>query len=81
MAKVHWTGKVSADEPGAPTVPGPQHDIDFMLKDSKRFADSGGWGYGAFEYDAASNTYRLGNLKTSHRKGTTPNAGSRAIRQ
>ena len=26
-------------------------------KDSKRFADSGGWGYGAFRYDAASNAF------------------------
>ena len=30
------------------------HDIDFMAKDSKRFADSGGWGYAEFEYEAAS---------------------------
>jgi hypothetical protein len=43
-------------------VPGTQHDVDFMLKDSKRFADSGGWGYGFFEYDAASGKFRLGNL-------------------
>jgi mono/diheme cytochrome c family protein len=62
MAKVHWTAKVDASEPGAPTVPGSQHDVDFMLKDSKRFADSGGWGYGAFEYDAPSGTFRLANL-------------------
>jgi hypothetical protein len=62
MAKVHWTAKVDVGEPGAPTVPGPQHDVDLMLKDSKRFADSGGWGYGVFEYDAASGTFRLGNL-------------------
>jgi mono/diheme cytochrome c family protein len=62
MAKVHWNAKVDADEPGAPTVPGTQHDVDFMLKDSKRFADSGGWGYGVFEYDAASGRFRLGNL-------------------
>src|SRR5579871_5774120 len=62
MAKVHWTAKVDVGEPGAPTVPGLQHDVDFMLKDSKRFADSGGWGYGVFEYDAASGTFRLGNL-------------------
>ena len=38
-------------------VPGTQHDADFMVKDSKRFADSGGWGWGAFEYDAASDTF------------------------
>jgi hypothetical protein len=29
-----------------------------MEKDSKRFADSGGWGWAAFEYDAASDTFR-----------------------
>jgi Cytochrome P460 len=38
-------------------MPGTQHDVDFMVKDSKRFADSGGWGWGAFEYDAASDTF------------------------
>ena len=46
--------------PVQPTVPDTQHDVDFMVKDSKRFADSGGWGYGAFEYDAASDTFRPG---------------------
>ena len=63
MVKVHWIAKVNPDEPGAPTVPGNQHDVDLMVKDSKRFADSGGWGYGAFEYDAASNAFRAANLK------------------
>jgi hypothetical protein len=33
-----------------------------MVKDSKRFADSGGWGYGEFEYDPASDTFRPSNL-------------------
>jgi hypothetical protein len=33
-----------------------------MQKDSKRFADSGGWGYAAFEHDGASDTFRPGNL-------------------
>jgi hypothetical protein len=33
----------------AATVPGTQHDVDFMVKDSKRFADSGGWGYAVFD--------------------------------
>jgi hypothetical protein len=28
-----------------------------MVKDSKRFADSGGWGWGEFKYDAASDTF------------------------
>jgi hypothetical protein len=34
-----------------------------MLKDSKRFADSGGWGYGVFEYDAPSDTFTPATLK------------------
>ena len=57
MAKIHWTPKVNENAPGPPTVPGVQHDVDFMVKDSKRFPDGGGWGYAAFEYDAASDTF------------------------
>ena len=75
MAKVHWNAKVNAYEPGGPTVPGAQHDVDFMLKDSKRFADSGGWGYGAFEYDAASDTFRLANLKDKPPQGNDAKCG------
>jgi hypothetical protein len=61
MAKIHWTPKKQEAYPGEPSVPGTQHDVDFMVKDSKRFADSGGWGYGEFEYDATSHTFRIGN--------------------
>jgi Cytochrome P460 len=60
MAKIHWNPKTSATAPSPTTVPDSLHDVDFMLKDSKRFADSGGWGYAAFEYDAASDTFRPG---------------------
>jgi hypothetical protein len=28
-----------------------------MVRDSQRFADSGGWGWGAFKYDAASGKF------------------------
>ena len=48
MAKIHWNPKKLETFPAA-TVPGTQHDVDFMVKDSKRFKDSGGWGWGAFE--------------------------------
>src|ERR1700760_2652915 len=61
MAKVHWNPKTNAAPPGPPVVPDPLHDVDFMVKDSKRFADSGGWGYGAFEYDLGSNAFRPSN--------------------
>jgi len=62
MAKVHWIPKKQEAYPGQPMVPGTQHDVDFMVKDSKRFADSGGWGYAEFEYDAAADTFRPGTL-------------------
>jgi hypothetical protein len=57
MAKVHWIPKKAEATPGQPTVPAAQHDVDLMVKDSKRFADSGGWGYGAFEYNPASDAF------------------------
>lgn len=62
MAKVHWIPKKQEAYPGQPMVPGTQHDVDFMVKDGNRFADSGGWGYAEFEYDAAADTFRPGNL-------------------
>jgi Cytochrome P460 len=61
MAKIHWNPKKMETFPAA-TVPGSQHDVDFMVKDSKRFADSGGWGYAVFDYDAASGTFTPGTL-------------------
>jgi Cytochrome P460 len=58
MAKIHWTATKRETQPGQPLVAGPLHDVDFMVKDSKRFSDSNGWGYGAFEYNAASDGFR-----------------------
>lgn len=56
MAKIHWVPKQNQFFPDA-TVPGEQHDVDFMVKDSKRFGDVGGWGYAAFRYDTATDTF------------------------
>jgi Cytochrome P460 len=56
MAKVHWRPKKLEALPTA-TVPASLQDVDFMVKDSKRFADSGGWGWGAFNYNAASDSF------------------------
>jgi hypothetical protein len=62
MAKIHWNAEKKEAYPGAPTVPGALHDTDFMMKDGKRFGDSGGWGFAAFEYDSTSNTFRPGTV-------------------
>src|SRR6266513_2764520 len=64
MAKIHWSPKKMEAFPAA-TVPGTLHDVDFMVKDSKRFADSGGWGWAAFEYDAASGRFAPGTTADS----------------
>ena len=75
MAKVHWIPTKMDDAPGQPTVPGTLHDVDFMVKDSKRFADSGGWGYGAFEYDAASDAFTPADETASPPQGHDAKCG------
>ena len=58
MAKIHWKAKQSAEAPAPTTVPDTLHDIDFMVRDSKRFADTGNWGYAQFNYDVATDTFK-----------------------
>jgi hypothetical protein len=74
MAKVHWTPKMMEIFPAA-TVPGLQHDVDFMVKDGKRFADM----------PCSSMTLHpirsgLATRLTLRRRKTMPSAGSRATR-
>ena len=57
MAKIHWNIKKSAEAPAQTNVPDTLHDVDFMVRDSKRFADGGNWGYAQFNYDAASDSF------------------------
>jgi hypothetical protein len=59
MAKMHYSSKPNQYFPDA-IVPDRQKDVDFMVKDSKRFADGGGWGYAVFNYDAATDTFSPG---------------------
>ena len=57
MAKIHWNAKTSAEAPAPTAVPDSLHDVDVMVRDRKRFADSGNWGYGQFNYDSASDSF------------------------
>src|SRR5262249_11254489 len=74
MAKIHWTPKKNEFFPDA-TVPGKLVNVDFMVKDSKRFADSGGWGYAVFDYDAASNMFTPGNASDKPPQGNDAKCG------
>jgi hypothetical protein len=75
MAKIHWLPKRQESFPGEPIVPGTLHDVGFMVKDSKRFADSGGWGWGAFDYDEASGTFRPANAASKPPQGSDAKCG------
>jgi len=74
MAKIHYVPKKLETFPAA-TVPGTQHDVDFMVKDSKRFADSGGWGWAAFEYDAAAHTFSPATTAATPPQGNDAKCG------
>ncbi len=73
MAKIHWTPKMNQHFPDT-TVPGTLHDVDFMVKDSKRFADSGGWGWAAFNY-AATGTFTPGTEADKPPQGNDAKCG------
>ena len=75
MVKIHWVATSKTTYPGPPLVAGALHDVDVMVKDGKRFADSGGWGYGAFEYEGATDTWRPGNTKDSPPQGNDAKCG------
>jgi len=74
MAKIHWNPKKLETFPAA-TVPGTLHDVDFMVKDSTRFKDSGGWGYAVFDYDAKSDTFTPGTLADNPPQGNDAKCG------
>ena len=57
IAKVQWKPKKSTEAPFVVNVPDTLADLFFIEKDSKRFPDSGGWGYAQFDYDPKSDTY------------------------
>jgi hypothetical protein len=47
LAKLAWKRAPSKEFPGA-FVPGAASTVQFMVKDAKRYAATGGWGFGRF---------------------------------
>jgi len=74
MAKIHWTQKKNEFFPDA-GVPDKLVNVDFMVKDSKRFADSGGWGYAVFDYDATTDSFKPGNSAGTPPQGNDAKCG------
>jgi hypothetical protein len=80
IAKIEWQPKKLTDAPfsaSAPdTVPGPLTEVEFIEKDAKRFADSNGWGYAAFKYDAASDAFSPATLADKPPQGNDAKCGA-----
>jgi cytochrome P460 len=57
IAKLQWKPKKSTDAPFVVDVPDVFTQVFVIEKDSKRFPESGGWGYALFNYDAASDKF------------------------
>ena len=74
MAKIHWVPKPNQFFPTA-TVPGALMNVDFMAKDARRFADSGGWGYAVFDYDPATDTFKPGTTAGTPPQGNDAKCG------
>jgi hypothetical protein len=55
--KIEWSPKKNPESPYFVMVPDTLKSVSFIEKDSKRFRDSGGWGYAQFLYDAASDAF------------------------
>ena len=57
MAKVAWAKQINSESPYEVSVPKTIDSLSFMVKDSKRFADSGGWGYAQFTNNESSHSF------------------------
>ena len=57
MAKLQWKPKKSTEAPFVVDVPDTFSQAFLMEKSSKRFPNSGGWGYALFNYEAASDKF------------------------
>ena len=55
--KLQWKPKKSTEAPFDVNVPDTFTQAFVIEKDSKRFPESGGWGYALFNYDAKSDTF------------------------
>lgn len=56
IVKIGWAQRQSPSFPVA-LEPDALKRVEFIIKDSKRFPDTNGWGYARFVYDAKKDTY------------------------
>jgi hypothetical protein len=80
IVKLEWRPKKIIDDPFSEstpdTVPGDLVEVEFIEKDSKRFTETHGWGYGMFDYNAASGTFKPADLKSKPPQGHDAKCGA-----
>jgi cytochrome P460 len=69
FAKIEWLKDRDSASPYGVTVPGTQTEVSFMLKDSKRFPDTNGWGYATFQYDSTSGAFKPSTQNAAFPRG------------
>ena len=57
IAKIEWKPKKNPEAPFSVRVPGVLQDLFFIEKDTKRFPNTEGWAYAAFDYIPASDKF------------------------
>ena len=80
IAKIEWRPKKLTSPPfsasNPDTVPGDLTQVELIEKDSKRFSDTHGWGYGMFDYDVASGTFKPATLASKPPVGHDAKCGA-----
>ena len=80
IVKIEWRPKKLTDPPFSAntpdTVPGDLTQVELIEKDSKRFSDTHGWGYGMFDYDASSSSFTPATLASKPPVGHDAKCGA-----
>jgi hypothetical protein len=57
IAKIEWKPKINSESPFWVRVPESLQDVFLIEKDAKKYPDTKGWAYAAFDFDPATKTY------------------------
>ena len=58
IVKIEWSKKKSSESPYFVEIPDALVSVAVIEKDTGRFADTNGWAYAKFDYDAASGSFK-----------------------
>src|SRR5579862_2874405 len=58
IAKIEWKPKENPEAPFSVRVPDTLQDVFLIEKNNKKFPDTKGWAYAAFDYDPASGKFK-----------------------